>query len=329
MWKTVSLMLVVVFVVGFVAAFSGCREKASPRAAGTVRAVVTVAPLKGLVEPLLPAGSTVTILMQPGRSEHGYEFTPADVAALAEADLVVYVGMGLEGQLESIMAKQNVPNRKVISFAGSMEPVGGKPHNHVEHAHDDHDHDHDHDHGDVNSDPHLWLDPVVVDAFLPSLSAAVLQACTPPGASVEGELPRVEAATKTLRARVQDVNADWKRRLEPLKGRGIVTHHNAFARPAERYGFKVAAVIRELDADPSPADLAKVVDAIRAQKVGTIFIEPQYSAAAANKIRDMAGVKVATLDPLGDGDWFAMMQKNLDALVAGMSEQPAPAANTP
>jgi len=329
MWKTVTLMLVVVLVV----AFSGCREKAAPKAAGAVRVVVTVPPLKGLVEPLLPAGSTVTILMQPGRSEHGYEFTPADVAALADADLVVYVGMGLEGQLESILAKQDVPNRKVISFAGSMEPVGAKPHDHAghDHAHDDHahDHDHDHDHGDVNSDPHLWLDPVVVDAFLPSLSAAVLQACTPAGASMEGELPRVEAATKTLRSRVQDVNADWKRRLEPLKGRGIVTHHNAFARPAERYGFKVAAVIRELDADPSPADLAKVIDAIRAEKVGTIFIEPQYSAAAANKIRDMAGVKVATLDPLGDGDWFGMMQKNLDALVAGMSEQTAPAANTP
>jgi ABC-type Zn uptake system ZnuABC Zn-binding protein ZnuA len=66
-----------------------------------------------------------------------------------------------------------------------------------------------------------------------------------------------------------------------------------------------------------------VVDAIRAEKVGTIFVEPQYSPAAANKIRDMAGVKVATLDPLGDGDWFLMMQKNLDALVAGMSDQPA------
>jgi zinc transport system substrate-binding protein len=106
-----------------------------------------------------------------------------------------------------------------------------------------------------------------------------------------------------------------------------VTYHNAFARPAERYGFKVAAVIRDFDTDPGPADLAKVVDAIREQSVHTIFVEPQYSPAAANKIRDMAGVTVATLDPLGDGDWFAMMQKNLDALAAGLGD--APAKKTP
>ena len=52
------------------------------------------------------ARSTVTVLMQPGKSEHGYEFTPADVAALATADLVVYVGLGLEGRIEATLKKQ-------------------------------------------------------------------------------------------------------------------------------------------------------------------------------------------------------------------------------
>ncbi|HYE62201.1 MAG TPA: metal ABC transporter substrate-binding protein [Phycisphaerales bacterium] len=334
MWKPLALLLAAALLaLALTSPLTACKQTPPAKVPRTVKAVVTVAPLKSLVEPLLPPGSSVTILMQPGRSEHGYEFTPADVAALADANLVVYVGLGLEGQLESILAKQNAPNRELVCFA---EAVGLKSdhdhahdhdHKHDHHAHDDHDHDHAHD--EVNQDPHLWLDPVVVEAFLPTLSASVLKASSTPGSSIESDLARVEAATTKLRTRVHEVHEAWKSRLEPYKGRAVVTHHNAFARPAARYGFKVAAVIREFDSDPTPADLAKVADAIRAHNVSTIFIEPQYSPAAANKIRDIAGVTVSTLDPLGDGDWFAMMQRNLDALAKGLeSASPAPATPT-
>src|SRR5436190_24294409 len=82
-----------------------------------LKVVVTIAPLKGLVEPLLPPGSTVTVLMQPGKSEHGYEFTPGDIAAMAKADLFVYVGLNLEGRVESTLKKQEAPKRQVVCFA--------------------------------------------------------------------------------------------------------------------------------------------------------------------------------------------------------------------
>ena len=88
------------------------------RAQSDLRVVVTVAPLKGLVQPLLPEGANLRVLMQPGRSEHGYEFSPEELADLARADVVVYIGLNLEPKIASLLADKKLPaSQKVICFA--------------------------------------------------------------------------------------------------------------------------------------------------------------------------------------------------------------------
>ncbi len=295
------------------AAVGGCRETA-PKAGTPIKAVVTVAPLKGVLEPLLPEGSSVRVLMQPGRSEHGYEFTPSDIAELAAADIVVHVGLGLEGNLAAVLEKQNVPLRQVVCFA---DAVGIKEDGHDHHHDHDHAHDHDHDHAhhDHAADPHLWLNPVLVDALVPALAHAVLKAEEARGKKPEDVLKVLDVAAMELRRRIRRVDESWGESLKPFRDQAVVTHHNAFSRPAERYGFKVAEVIRAFDSEPTPGDLAKVADAIRAQNVRVIFVEPQYDARAAERIAELAGVSLGTLDPIGDGDWFKLMDQNLASLV--------------
>jgi zinc transport system substrate-binding protein len=251
--------------------------------------------------------------MQPGKSEHGYEFTPADVAAVARADLVVYVGLGLEGRLESTIRKQEIKSRQVVCFADAVGVKAGEAgHDHGEKSETGNDHEH-HAHGNV--DPHLWLDPALVAKFVPEVAKAVGRS----GAA--GEEKWLKTSEASLLERLKVVDKEWFDRLGPFKGKSVVTHHNAFSRPAERYGFKVAAVIREFEtAEPSPGDIAKVVEAIRKEKVKTIFIEPQFNAGVAERIAANAGVKVGRLDPLGDGDWFKLMKSNLDELVKGLSD---------
>jgi zinc transport system substrate-binding protein len=292
-----------------------------------LKVVVTIAPLKGIVEPLLPPGSSVTVLMAPGKSEHGYEFTPADVASMARADLFVYVGLGLEGRIEAAAKKQASPQHRVLCFA---DAVGIKPaatdddHDAPGHEESGHDLDHDHHHGPGYVDPHLWLDPALVERLIPSLKTEVSNAehnAETQKGGADSDQPRLTSAASCLSDQVKAMDKAWTDRLAPLKGRSLVTHHNAFSRPAEHYGFKVAAVIREFEtSEPSPGDLAKVVEAIRKENVKVIFVEPQFSSVAADRIAEKAGVKVGHLDPLGDGDWFKMMQANLDALVAGLSD---------
>jgi zinc transport system substrate-binding protein len=295
------------------AAFSCDRADATPRRdPGAFRAAVTIAPLKGLVEPLLPQPHQIYILIPPGRSEHGYEFTPSDVSALSKADLAVYIGLGLEPRIERFLSLNATPLREVVSFAqavGVEEP--GSAHHH--HAHDENC-----DHGD--DDPHVWLDPVLCAELIPVLRKALEQNLEKQGALNAAERERLARAEQSLVAQILELHEWAEKKLAPHAGKAIVTHHAAWGRLADRYGLKVAAVIRPIDtAEPTPRAIASAVEAIRQQDVRAIFIEPQFNPAAAERIAQSAGVHVAMLDPLGDGDWFKMMRANIESLAEALA----------
>jgi zinc transport system substrate-binding protein len=303
---------------------SGQQGEAPP----ALRVVVTVAPLKGIVEPLLPPGSSVRMLVAPGRSEHGQDLTPGDLGALADADVVVYVGLGLEPTVEKALRSHPRPGRREVCFATSVgigtraegakqecgeraENSGKAGHAHEAHAACEH-----------AVDPHLWLDPVLVEQFVPVLAGEIRAAVGAGREAAPAFIEDLGAREAGMLRRVREVDRAWRERLAPWKGQAIVTHHNAFSRPAERYGLRVAAVIRGTEnAEPSPAQIAAVVETIRREKVRAIFVEPQFGAGVGERIARAAGVRVASLDPLGDGDWFKMMKANLESLERNLSER--------
>lgn len=338
--------------VGIVAALSINTRAAAvsdePASAAGLDVVVTLPPLKGIVEPLLPSGSTVTMLMRPGRSEHGYEFSPSDIARLGKADLVVYIGLGLEPQVEKFLNEHPSPGRIVISMskaigigntaaadqadsnagtpkvpsgAGAEAPKSAHRHDHAgdDHGEAGHIHDEHCDHGPV--DVHIWLDPVLVRQFVPELATAVRSAMAKRGPLSDAAAARVSESAVAFDARVAAVDAEYRERLAPLAGAAIVTHHAAFGRLASRYGLRIAEVLRPVESsEPSPGQIASTVKAIRENRVRAIFVEPQFNPSAAERLARSARVKLGRLDPLGDGDWFAMMRGNLGELAGKLAE---------
>lgn len=299
---------------------------AQPTQATTLDVVVTVPPLKGLVEPLLPAGSHVSVLMKPGRSEHGYELTPEDLVRVARADVFVYVGLHLEARVERVLEKRGGPaDRPSICFAEVVGEQGA-------HAVDAHDHEeqpgaedhHDHEH---TPDPHLWLDPQLVKQLVPAIADRLARTLKAKGNWSEEDARALDARKDALIARVEGVDKAYRERLEHVRSRSIITHHDAFSRTARRYNLQVAAVIRVgTSGESSPGDLAKVLSAARESGARAIFREPQFDAKAAERLAKQAGVRLLVLDPLGDGDWVGMMEHNLDALCEGLGEEKPAAA---
>jgi zinc transport system substrate-binding protein len=332
LWVLVGLTLILAL--GLVPACTGKKG----RAPGPVRAVVTIAPLAGLVKPLLPPSAEIKILMAPGRSEHGEEFTADDLANLAKADLVVLVGMSLEPKVEAFLKEHPDANRQVVNFA---EAVGVTAEH--DHAHD-HDHDHGHEHCDHSGgDPHLWLDPVLVAQVVPSISKAAAAAVqlAGPTSSTDGKVDtaasqtwtkvQLPAAESELLAQVLKIDDEYREALKPHAGKGIVTHHAAWGRLAERYGLKVAEVLRPVESvEPDAAHTATVIEAVKASGTGVIFIEPAYDRRSADRIAQASGARLVTIDPLGTGDWTGMMRANLagflDAFGGASAASPTPAS---
>ncbi len=308
-------------------------ELATPKAPATpvaapLRVVVSIPPLKGLIEPLLPPGSVVEMLVPPGVSEHGYEIPPAKLSALAKADLVVYVGMGMEPQVEKSLAKSGRASQRVIKFEsvpGVMATNKPKP---TGDGHDHSGHSHDAAGNCVHEiDPHVWLDPIMalslVDEVALQLAERRIRAATPslPAAEVRASaMSQIERdpAVVNLRKRLLDLHQRTQETLRTAQRKTIIVAHDAFGWFAQRYGLEVVAISGLAAGEPKPEAIRDAVNAVRAKSLTTIFIEPQLNPAAANRVAQISGARVDTLDPLGNGDYFKLMNTNLDALARAL-----------
>lgn len=300
----------------------GCTDDASGRVAqrraGPMRVVVTIPPLMWAVKDMAPSDAEVTLILSPGQSEHGFEITPSQFRAITDADLVVMVGHGLETKVSSTLALAKRPWRRVVNFEqlDGIELIDGAActpgctdgHHHHPYA----------------ADPHLWLDPAAMAQFVDRVAAAMREliregACVPDPEVQRSAAEQVDSVLAGLRAECESVDRAYRERLEKLESRRIVTHHNAYSYLARRYGLEVAAVLRPIEVmEPTPGDLQHVVSVIREGGVHAIFVEPQFGAAAAQRVAQTTGVSVLTIDPLGDGDWAGTMRSNLDALARGL-----------
>lgn len=317
--RVIRIGPLVAFAAALIACLPACGRRDAHRPDGPTRVVVTIPPLLSLAKALAPADAQVTSLTPPGVSEHTYEAPPTAVASMLEADVVVTVGLGLEPRVQAALTKHPCPWRRTVVFSDAVGLGGEGAHNHDDPAdgHDVHHDDAGH-HGGV--DPHLWLDPSLVERFIPALRGAIEASLRERGLLTAPERARLEAAEKSLIDQARAVDAEYKAALAAVPVRVLLTHHDAYSRLAARYNLRVVAVLRPVSVvEPTPGDVQRAADAIRTGGVRAIFVEPQFSAAAAERIAQLTGATVVPLDPLGDGDWAKMMRTNLGHLVEGLS----------
>jgi zinc transport system substrate-binding protein len=295
------------------------RESGVARGPGVgepLRVVVGVPPLVGIVRAIVP-GAEVRSLVPPGQSVHGYELKPSDVRALAEAHVLVSVGLGVDPGLERFIRERARAGQRVIRFAqvaGIQE--SGEPDHHSHEGHDGHDHGE----GGASIDPHLWLDPALVLVLAGEVERQAVATLGEDPANAERSRA-VGAAHAGFVERVRRLDAEYADRLASLRGRTIVTHHDSFGRIADRYGLRVAAVIRSMESsEATPGAIASAVAAIKREGARAVFFEPAYDPSSARRIAEAAGVRLGRLDPESSEDWFGLMEGNLASLVQNLSD---------
>ena len=163
-----------------------------------------------------------------------------------------------------------------------------------------------------NGDPHVWLDPIRDTRIVERIGQAL-------GA---------QSAAQRLVARLEDLDAEYRTGLANCERHEIVTSHEAFAYLAQRYGLEQIPITGlSPEAEPQPADLARVVDLVEKRGVTTIFYETLVSPRIAETVARETGATTAVLDPIegltpaeiaGGEDYFTRMRANLRALREGL-----------
>jgi zinc transport system substrate-binding protein len=290
---------------------TGCGDSDdSASGSGSVDVVAAFYPLKFVTQQVGGPEVKITNLTKPGAEPHDLELTGKQVAAVSDADLVVYL-KGLQPAVDKAVG-QNKP--KHVFEATSVSPleehgteVDGAEEPHAEG--DGHDHD-----VESGGDPHVWLDPTRLATIATGVGDALAQADP-----AHAQDYRNRAAE--LKGKLDALDNEFKTGLASCPRKEFVTSHAAFGYLAERYGLNQVAV-NGLDpkAEPSPARVAELQKMIKDRGVTTIFFETLASPKTAETLARDTGVTTAVLDPIegikdeGANDYFSVMRANLDAL---------------
>lgn len=253
------------------------------------------------------AGDAIRVesIVHVGGDPHTYEPVPSDSRRLANAQLVLRNGLGLERWLDKLIGRPS-PSRPVATVTDGLVP-------HVEET------------GKYEGapDPHLWMDPVLVLHYVEATRAA-LAARFPHHAPLFAENARKYAAElaaldREIRARMETI---------PPQSRKLVTTHDAFRYFGKRYGLEVLASIWGIstESEPSAREIQAIVDAVRTARVPAVFVETTVNPKLMERIASDAGTKIGQPlfgDSVGapgtpEATYIGMMRANARAIARGL-----------
>ena len=278
---------------------------------GRLRVVTTTGMIADAAQRIAGEHADVTALMGPGVDPHLYKASEGDVRRLAEADLILYHGLLLEGAMSDILEKigrtrttvavaENIPEDQLLDFS-----FAGKAY-----------------------DPHVWFDvslwASVIDPIVDALSA---------------QRPDLRGAFEDNAAAFRELLVELDHWVEesvaavPDDLRVLVTAHDAFGYFGRRYGFDVVGIQGISTASEAGLrDVERVVDLVVERRIPAIFVETSVSERSIRAIvaaaRDRGwDVRIGgqlfsdAMGPAGTeaGNYPGMVRSNVETLVGALA----------
>lgn len=283
--------------VAMIVAFAGAAKAAPPSVVASILPVHALAAAvgEGVIEPVL--------IVKGGGSPHTYALRPSEARDLQRADVIFWIGPGLESFL--IRPLQALParaRRVALAEASGVRLLpyrtgaawGAHDHDRTRARGrgDDHDHDSDHEH-DNAWDLHVWLDPRNAAAMADEI-VATLAAVDPANAE------RYRANGLRLRRRLADLETDIAARLGPVRDRPFVVFHDAYQYFEDRFQVRaLGSVTLAPERQPGAQHLAALRREIARSGAVCVFAEPQFKPALLKTVVEGTEARYGVLDPIG------------------------------
>jgi ABC-type Zn uptake system ZnuABC Zn-binding protein ZnuA len=288
-----------------------CGGSSSPQAGDGLTVVTTVAPITSIAAAI--GGDRVHVhgLVPEGTNSHTFEPPPSAAEIISRADLVVVNGLKLEDPTAEL-ANENkkagaeilalgdrvlTPDRFIYDF--SFPENDGKP------------------------NPHLWTDPIYAIKYAEVLRDEFAKR-DPDG---KGAYQKNFVAFAREAVAVSDgVRKDA--RSIPGGRKELLTYHDGFAYFARDYGWKVLGAVQPANfEEPSPRELAALIDQVKAAHVPAIFGSEVFPSKVLEQIGRATGARY--VDTLRDDDlpgkpgdpghsWYGLMRTDFVTMVEGL-----------
>jgi ABC-type Zn uptake system ZnuABC Zn-binding protein ZnuA len=260
---------------------------------------------------------SVSSLVPKGGEVHTFDPSPDDAIRVADADVIVMNGLGLDEWLRGLAEAAGSPEVPIVELAEDLDGVTYLAPGHEEEASgaaasgDPH--------AGETANPHLWLDvsyaAKYVDRLIEAFSTVDPDHAADYAATGGAYRDRLLALDASIRERMAAIAEDRRR---------VVSFHEAFPYFAAAYGLTIVdTVVDDPGQEPSAADIAALIEEIRAQGVSAIFSEIQFPDDMVDTIAAETGVSVVQVlsdtlsDPPADS-YEGMMATDVERILGAL-----------
>jgi ABC-type Zn uptake system ZnuABC Zn-binding protein ZnuA len=236
--------------------------------AAPIAVLTTISTFNSFVTAVGGTRVRVESLVPVGVSPEDYQPTPADIARLHAAQLLVENGVGLETWLARTIENARNPKLRVVVASEGLPVKGGNP--------------------------HLWMDPELARGYVRTIRDALAKLDP-----ADRELFVKNAHAYDLQ--LIGLEREIAKRIAtiPPASRTMIVFHNAWQYYDDRFGLRTLGVVELAPGqEPNPSYIADLVRLARANHVRAVFAEPEYSPKLIQTLAESAGVK--TIEDLYD-----------------------------
>lgn len=262
------------------ALFIGCRQR---EISIENRAIVSIAPLKPLVEAILGDDFEVVVLVPQGASPETFEPTPKQLREVESARFVFGTGL-LEFEQE--LLHKVARNEQIVDLSQGVDVIAGS----CSHAHHSHAHNHScgHAHG---VDPHIWCSPKSLIKMSQNIYSAIIT-----------EMPdsmKYKMAYNDLVIKLSDLHKTVADKCGPKLYTSFMIYHPALTYLARDYGLKQIAIENE-GKEPSAKHLANIIEQARQKGIKYIFYQSEFPASSVEIICKDIDATAVEINPLAE-----------------------------
>jgi manganese/iron transport system substrate-binding protein len=275
----------------------------------------TVAPISSIARNI--GGDRIRLrgIVPDATNSHTFEPAPSDAQTLARADLIVVNGLHLEQptlDLAEASKQADTPIRQLADstisrdqwlFDFSFPESAGDP------------------------NPHLWMDPKYALRYAELMRDWFSEADPSNAAAYAANFTAYKARLDQLDALIRKGVASV-----PAKDRKLLTYHDSWAYWAREYGFTVIGAVQASDfSDPSPQEVARLIEQIRAEKVPAVFGSEVFPSPVLEQIARESGAtfvdKLRDDEPPGspgtpEHTYLGMMKSDMQVIVGSLGGDP-------
>lgn len=236
--------------------------------AKTLNVVTSFSILGDITQEVGGSHVNVTTLVGPDGDPHTFEPSPKDSAALSKADVVVVNGLGLEGWLDRLVKASGFKGTLVVASTGVKT-----------HALEED--------GKTVTDPHAWNSAANGAQYAQNILNGLVKADPKDQVALEAtaqpyiaQLTQLDSWTKSQFSQI------------PREKRKVLTSHDAFGYFSRAYDVTfMAPQGLSSESEASAAQVAEIINQIKADGVKTWFMENQLDPRLVKQIANATGAK--------------------------------------